>query len=181
MDFAADRKTRIDAVRFDLRAALKGRKTVFCCLPERDGKGSNTLNSTWSTSAVDLKDRGWSGSSPGGEGRGSSDLRGCRHFLLLGVIGLSYEGIVLALSESPREGRLSNEPGRDDKVDVKTLSEMDASSSPSSSGGLNSTSNGLRLKEDRLEGVKHSSWLRSFSDTCDRGTIESTVMRASLR
>lgn len=78
--------------------------------------------------------------------------------------------------ESPREGRLSKDPARVENADVTQLSLMiDMSSSNGSSGGLSSTSIGLRLKGEKL-----SSWLKSFSETCDRGTMESTVIRDSL-
>lgn len=119
-----------------------------------------------------LTHRGCSASSPGGEDTGSSDLLGGRNFLPLGVKGLSTDGIVVP-NESPSEGRLSKDPARVESAEVKQLSLVtDASSSITSSGGLNSNSMGLLPNGE----LRLSSWLNSFSETCDRGTMESTVI-----
>jgi hypothetical protein len=169
-DRAADRSARSDAVRLDLKAVFSGKKTVSGSLSTSTGEGLNTSNSTSSISGFTHK--GCSSFSPGGDETGSSDRLGGRNLLHLGVRGLSTDGSVVP-KESPNDGKLSREPARVDRADVKQLSLVtEASSSKNSSGGLKSTSIGLRPNED----ARLSSWLRSFSETCDRGTIESTVI-----
>jgi hypothetical protein len=127
-------------------------------------------------------DRGSSDTSPGEMTTGSKDLLGERNTRPLGVNGVSMDGTRLDSSESPvSEGKLSNESARPDKTDAMAPSLImePTSSSIRSSGGLINTSIGLRLPlkdEDRLNSFLNSS-LSSFSETCDRGTMESTVIR----
>jgi hypothetical protein len=76
-DRAAERKARSDAVRLDLKAALRGRKTVSSDLSTSSAeatRASNSSSSSLSTSGSDQ--RGCSGCLPGGEDTGSRDRLG---------------------------------------------------------------------------------------------------------
>lgn len=61
---------------------------------------------------------------------------------------------------------------------MKALSLVtETSSSSNLSGGLSSTSIGLPRPKDGKLKSSSSSWLRTFSEICDLGTMESTVIR----
>lgn len=175
---AAERNARSDAVKFDLNTDLNGVIT-WVCLSAAAIIGL-TLKSSWSLSN-DSCDNGSFGPSPGGVVTGSRNRRGERTLPPLGVMGKSADGITLGDTDSPSDGRLSKDPVRVEKGDANPLSVCNnASSSVSSSGGVSRYSKGLRSNEDILRSSsrsERSSWLRSFSDTLDRGTMESTVIR----
>lgn len=119
MERAAERSARRDAVRFDLKTDRSGTAPDAGFFSIDVGVWLKTRKSSWS---ISFMDRGSPGSSPGGVRSGSKDLLGGRNRLPLGVTGESMEGAMLVPRESPRDGILSSDATRVEKVDVKPLS-----------------------------------------------------------
>lgn len=170
---AAWRRARREAVKFDLNADFRGRTgtLISALLSLGSGEPWKTRKSNSSTSIRGVRGGAESGCSsrcPGGDETGSSERRvGVDFRRLEGAYGDSIDDSVSVVKESAREGMDSTDTVRVESADPMLLSDGETSSHSSSSGALNSTSKGL------LSNVK----LSSFSDSCDRSIMDSTVRR----